>query len=278
MSAAINGADFVVNLVGILFKTRRQTFETIHEVGAKLVAESSSLEGVKHLIHVSAIGAEEDSPSEYGRSKAKGIKVVKSVFPDASFVRPSVMFGANDNFFNLFAGLTRLTFILPIFGCPLIPKVKIFPKGDTISIDFYGNGGTKLQPVYVGDVANAIIRILSDPKTKGQTYDLGGPRVYSFKDLMRLLLNVINRKRFLLPMPLGLAKILAWFLEFSPKPLLTIDQVNSLKRDNVISDKNPGFKELGITPIAAEAILPTYLHRFRTSAGRESQKNSNTRP
>lgn len=272
VATAIDGADFVVNLVGILFNTGRQKFDNIHEIGAKTVAESSSLAGVKRLIHVSAIGAEEDSPSQYGRSKAAGIKAVKSVFPDASFVRPSVIFGANDKFFNLFAGLTRLTFMLPIFRSPLIPNVKVFSKSGVISINFYGDGGTKIQPVYVGDVANAITRILSDPKTKGQTYDLGGPKVYSFKDLMRLLLTVTNRNRLLVPMPLGLAKILAWFLEFWPKPLLTTDQVNSLKRDNVVSKNNPGFKELGIAPIAAEAILPTYLHRFRTSVGRESHK------
>jgi NADH dehydrogenase len=261
---AIHGSEIVVNLVGILFKSKHQKFNNIHEYGAKTIAECASLAGVKRLIHVSAIGAEENSPSEYGRSKAAGIKSVKSVFPNVSIVRPSVIFGANDNFFNLFAGLSRITFALPVFGCSTIPEIKFFPKGGLVSFDFYGKGGTKLQPVYVGDVADAIIRIISDPKTKGQTFDLGGPKIYSFKELMTLLLIVTGRKKLLLPIPFGLAKFIAWFLEFWPTPLLTTDQVNSLKRDNVVSDRNLGFKDLGITPAMAETILPKYLHRFRT--------------
>jgi len=266
VEAAVKGAEYVVNLVGILFKSKNQNFNNIHEIGASTIAECASLAGVKRLIHVTAIGADDDSPSEYGRSKAAGMKSVKSVFPNASFVRPSVIFGANDNFFNLFAGLTRLTFALPIFGCPTIPKIKFFPKGGLISIDFYGEGGTKMQPVYVGDVADAIIRILSDPKTMGQTFDLGGPKVYSFKELMKLLLNITGRTRILVPIPFGFAKVISWFFELWPSPLLTADQVNSLKRDNVVSGENPGFKELGISPKTPDAILPTYLHRFRVPA------------
>ena len=184
-------------------------------------------------------------------------------------VRPSVIFGPEDNFFNLFAGLARLTWVLPVFGCPVWPKIKLFPEGGLVDVDLYGNGGTRMQPVYAGDVAEAIATILSDPDTAGETYDLGGPTVYSFKDLMELLLSLTGRKRFLAPVPFGIAEILAWFLEFWPKPMLTRDQLQSLKRDNVVSGANPGFKELGITPVAAEAILPTYLHRFRTPARQE---------
>ena len=180
--------------------------------------------------------------------------------------------GANDKFFNLFAGLTRLTFALPVFGCPSTPRIELFPEGGLISFDFYGNGGTKLQPVYVGDVANAIIRILSNIETSGQTFDLGGPKIYSFRDLMKLLLEVTGRSRLLVPIPFSLAKIFAWFFEFLPNPLLTIDQVNSLKHDNVASKKNPGFNELGIIPTTAEAILPTYLDRFRTPATKAFHK------
>ena len=268
VAAAVNGAEMVVNLVGILFKSGRQGFNNIHETGAKTIANAAREAGVKRLVHISAIGADEDAPSQYGRSKATGMKAVKSIFPDASFVRPSVIFGPNDKFFNLFAGLMRWTFLLPVFGCPFMPKIKFFPKGRLINFDFYGDGGTKMQPVYVGDVADAITLILSDPATKGQTYDLGGPTIYSFKSLMELLLTVTGRTRLLVPLPFGLAMILAWFLEFWPRPLLTTDQVNSLKRDNVASQNNPGFKELGIVPNAAEAILPTYLHRFRTPSRR----------
>ena len=278
VAAAIDGAEMVVNLVGILFKSGRQRFDNIHETGAKTIADAARTAKVKRLVHISAIGAEEDSSSHYGRSKAAGIKAVKSVFPEASFVRPSIIYGVNDKFFNLFAGLTRITFVLPVFGCKLMPKIKLFPKGGLMNFDLYGNGGTKMQPVYVGDVADAITRILSDPATKGQTYDLGGPTVYSFKDLMELLLTVTRRNRLLVPMPFGLAKILAWFLEFWPSPLLTTDQVDSLKHDNVVSSNNPGFKELGIVPTSAEAILPTYLHRFRTPTRREFHKISGTSP
>lgn len=269
VAAAVDGADMVVNLVGILFKTRRQGFADIHQIGAETVATAARAAGVKRLVHVSAIGAEEDSPSQYGRSKAAGVEAVKAAFPGASIVRPSVIFGTDDNFFNLFAGLARLTWVLPVFGCPLEPKIKLFPEGGLVDIDLYGDGGTRMQPVYVGDVAEAIANILADPATAGQTYDLGGPTVYSFKEIMDLLLSVTGRNRFLAPLPFGLAKFTAWFLEFWPKPLLTPDQVESLKRDNVVSGKNPGFKELGIVPAAAEAILPTYLHRFRTPAKRE---------
>lgn len=269
VAAAVEGADMVVNLVGILFETGRQGFADIHQKGAETIASAAQAAGAKRLVHVSAIGGEEDSPSEYGRSKAAGVKAVLAAFPGASIVRPSVIFGADDNFFNLFAGLARLTWVLPVFGCPLWPEIKLFPEGGLVHIDLYGDGGTRMQPVYVGDVADAIANILSDPASAGQTYDLGGPTVYSFKELMDLLLTVTGRNRFLAPLPFGLAKFWAWFLEFWPKPVLTPDQVESLKRDNVVSGKNPGFKELGISPTAAEAILPTYLHRFRTPARRE---------
>ena len=269
VAAAVDGADMVVNLVGILFKTGRQGFNDIHLKGAETVAAQAHAAGAKRLLHISAIGAEEDSPSEYGRSKAAGVNAVKAAFPGASIVRPCVIFGADDNFFNLFAGLARLTWVLPVFGCPLWPEIKLFPEGGLVHIDLYGDGGTRMQPVYVGDVADAIARILSDPATAGETYDLGGPAIYSFKDLMDLLLAVTGRTRFLAPLPFGLAKFWAWFLEFWPKPLLTPDQVESLKRDNIVFGNNPGFKDLGIVPAAAEAILPTYLHRFRTPARQE---------
>ena len=270
--SAVNGSDMVVNLVGILFESGRQQFENIHVNGAKTVAEEAKKAGVKRLVHISAIGAEEDALSKYGRSKANGMKAVKLIFPEASFVRPSVIFGINDNFFNFFSGLIRLSFALPVFGCSLMPKIRFSSKGSRLRFDFHKNGGTKIQPVYVGDVANAIINILSSPSTKGKTYDLGGPTVYSFKNLMKLVLTVTGRTRLLVPMPFGLAMILAWFLEFWPRPILTTDQVNTLRCDNIVSNKNPGLKELGITPIAAEAILPTYLHRFRTPAKREFHK------
>ena len=176
--------------------------------------------------------------------------------------------GSGDGFFNLFAGISRFTMILPVFGCPVIPKIILFGPDGPVDFEFYGDGGTRLQPVFVGDVAAAIVTILSDPDKLGQTYELGGPRSYSFKQVMELLLKETGRSRLLVPIPFPLASFWAWFLEKMPSPLLTRDQVTSLKTDNVVSGDLPGFKELGITPLAAEAVLPTYLHRFRPPARR----------
>jgi NADH dehydrogenase len=192
--------------------------------------------------------------------------VKRPCFPEATIVRPSVLFGPEDNFFNLFAGLSRLSWVMPVFGCPLEPEFKLFPKDGFIDIDLYGDGGTKLQPVFAGDVAGAIMTMLDDAKTSGVVYELGGPTVYSFKETMDLLLETTGRKRFLAPIPFGLAKFAAWFLEFWPKPILTRDQVDLLRRDNVVSGDQPGFDDLAIKPVAAEAVLPTYLHRFRVPA------------
>jgi len=271
VAGAVNGADGVVNLVGILFEFGRATFEKIHVDGAANVAAAAKAAGVRSLVHVSAIGASEESPALYGRTKAAGEAAVKQAFPEAVIVRPSVVFGPEDNFFNLFAGLSRLTPALPVFGCPLWPEIKLFPDGGLVDIDLYGDGGTKFQPVFAGDVAEAIKTILSDtstPAAAGRTYELGGPTVYSFKEIMELILDVTGRKRFLFPMPFGLAAFYAWFLEFWPKPVLTRDQVKLLTRDNVVSKGMPGFKDLGIDPVAAEAVLPAYLNRFRTPARR----------
>lgn len=268
VAAAVQGADTVVNLVGILFEWGRKTFHSVHVEGAANVAAAAKAAGVNRLVHMSAIGADSDSPARYGQSKASGEAAVKEAFPDATIVRPSVVFGPEDNFFNLFAGLSRLTWVLPVFGCPIEPGITLFPEGGLIHIDLYGDGGTRLQPVFVGDVAEAISKCIADPETAGQTYELGGPTVYSFKEVMDLLLEETGRKRFLAPIPFGIAKFAAWFLEFWPKPILTCDQVKLLTRDNVVSGGNPGLNDLGISPVAAEAILPTYLHRFRTPANR----------
>ena len=189
-------------------------------------------------------------------------------FAGATIVRPSVVFGPEDNFFNLFAGLARLTPVLPVFGCPVWPKITLFPENGFLDIDLYGDGGTRFQPVYVGDVGDAIMNILADPSTEGLVYELGGPRQYSFKEIMELMLDETGRKRFLAPLPFAVAGFEAWFLEFWPKPLLTRDQVKLLTRDNVVSGSRPGFTELGIEPMPVEAILPTYLGRFRPPAKR----------
>lgn len=264
VAAAVEGADQVVNLVGILYERGRRTFQRIHVDGAANVAAAATAAGARALVHVSALGADAESPALYGRTKAAGEAGVRQALPGAAIIRPSVVFGPEDNFFNLFAGLSRLTPVLPVFGCPLWPRITLFPEGGLVDIDLYGDGGTKFQPVYVGDVAEAIMRILARPEEcAGKTYELGGPVIYSFKEIMELLLREIGRKRFLAPVPFGLAKFEAWFLEFWPKPLLTRDQVSLLMRDNVVSPGADGFEDLGIDPVTAESILPTYLRRFR---------------
>ena len=188
-----------------------------------------------------------------------------AAFPGATIVRPSVVFGPEDKFFNLFAGLARLSPVLPVVGCPAIPKVELFVPEGPVRIDIYGGGGPRFQPVYVGDVADAIMKILGDHDTAGKTYELGGPRTYSFKEIMELMLAEIGRRRILLPLPYAFARIEAWFLEKWPQPILTRDQVTLLEKDNVVAEGALTFQDLEMEPTAAEAILPTYLRRFRPS-------------
>ena len=242
--SAVAGAEAVINLVGILFSSgRRFTFQKVHVEGAANVAQAAREAGVARLVHMSAIGADPDSPAEYARTKAGGEQAVLQTFPGASIVRPSIVFGPEDAFFNKFAGMTRISPILPVFE-------------------------TKFQPVYVGDVADAFLRILADPSTSGKTYELGGPRVVSFRECMELMLHEIARHRLLLPLPLGLAEVQGWFLEKLPTPPLTRDQVKLLSRDNVVSPGALTLNDLGIEPTDLEAVLPTYLDRFRPQAKR----------
>lgn len=268
VAAALDGATEAVNLVGILFERGRRTFQRIHAEGAAAIAREAKAAGAKRLVHVSAIGADAGSEAAYARTKAAGEQAVMAAFPEATILRPSVVFGPEDNFFNMFAGLMRLTPVMPVFGCPTIPKIKLFPEGGLVDVDLFGAGGTRFQPVYVGDVADAIVKALDDPKCRGKTYELGGPTVYSFKELMELLMAETGRKRWLVPLPFAIASIEAFFLELWPKPMLTRDQVKLLKRDNVVADGALGFKDLGLAPKAAEAIVPTYLHRFRPGGRR----------
>ena len=265
VAVAVNGADAVINLVGILFERGKCTFERIHVDGAKIIADAAQKAGVKHVVHVSALGADATSQSKYAKSKALGEEAVQQAFPGASIIRPSVVFGPEDDFFNRFAFLSRISPFLPVFGCPSLPK----RVPDSIfKFDVYGDGGTKFQPVYVGDIAGAIMSILNNASLQGKIYELGGPRIYSFKEIMELMLNEIERRRLLIPLPFWFAKIQAFFFEFLPTPILTRDQVELLKQDNVVSDTALGFKELGISPTPAEGILPTYLRRYRIGGQR----------
>lgn len=245
---AVAGADAVINLVGLLYERGKQTFQAAHVEGAGRIAEAAAGAGARHLIQMSAIGADPKAEADYARSKAAGEAAARAAFPGAVVIRPSIVFGPEDGFFNLFAALARLSPVLPLVG----------------------GGKTRFQPVYVADVAEAMARALSDPACAGKTYELGGPKVYTFKELLQLMLREIGRRRLLVPLPFWAASLEAAFLELMPVPLLTRDQVRLLKRDNVVAPSALTLKDLGIEPTAVELILPTYLDRYRPR-GRFSQ-------
>ena len=241
VAAAVSGAEVVVNLVGVLYESGNQNFEAIHHGGAKAVAEAAAAAGAARLVHISAIGADAASPSLYARTKAAGEAAVRSAFPGATIFRPSLVFGPEDGFFNRFAGLARVMPVLPLFG----------------------GGKTRFQPVYVGDVADAVVRSLGDEKTAGQTYELGGPTIYTFRQLMELMLREIRRKRCLVSVPFPIARLEARLLQVLPVPPLTVDQVRLLERDNIVAAGAPGLAELGVKPTPIESVIPSYLDRFR---------------
>jgi len=248
---AVEGASVVVNLVGILSEAGPQSFDAVHREGALRIARIAAGLGAERLLHISALGAASQSPSAYARSKAAGEAAVRAAFPAATIFRPSIVFGPEDDFFNRFARLARLLPALPLIG----------------------GGRTRFQPVYVGDVADAMMAALMDPKTAGQIYELGGPQTYIFRELMEILLEQIQRRRWLVPIPFPIAAIQGAVLSLLPNPPLTRDQVKLLKRDNVVSGLFPGLTEFGIRPTALEAVIPGYLDRFRpggwySSAGR----------
>ncbi len=241
VEAAVDGAEAVINLVGILYERGRQKFTAVHAHGAQAVAEAAQAAGAKTLVQISAIGADTHGEADYARSKGAGEAAVKTAFPEATIIRPSIVFGPEDGFFNRFAEMARFSPVLPLIG----------------------GGRTRFQPVYVADVAEAIARCLADPATRGKTYELGGPRVYTFKELMQLLLHEIRRRRLLVPWPFKLADMQAAVLECLPVPPLTRDQVKLLRRDNVVASGALTLADLGIEPTAAEVIVPTYLDRYR---------------
>ncbi len=258
--AAAAGAEVVVNLVGILYERKAGAFEAVHVRGAAAVAAAAREAGARRLVHVSALGADPDSASLYARSKAGGEAAVREAFPAATVLRPSVVFGPEDDFFNRFARMTRYSPFLPVVTGDG-PRLRWRDGGP--GIDWFGSGGPKFQPVYVGNVADGIMAALGDGAHGGTTFELGGPRVYSMKQVMELVMAETGRRRWLLPVPFRLAAVQAWFLQWLPKPLLTPDQVRLMRRDNVVTGTAPGLAELGVAATAAEAILPTYLRRFR---------------
>ena len=246
VEAAARAANIVINLVGILFERGRQRFETVQAFGAEAVALAAAAFGAR-LVHVSAIGADENSPALYARSKAMGEKLVLAAMPDAVILRPSVVFGPEDDFFNKFAATARIAPALPLIG----------------------GGKTQFQPVFAGDVAAAVLAAVEGRALAGQIYELGGPDVRTFKELMEFLLATIERRRLLVPIPFALARFQALFLQFLPKPLLTPDQVELLRSDNVVSAgaerEGRTLGGLGIDPTAMAVVVPSYLWRFRKS-------------
>lgn len=239
---AVDGADAVINLVAILKETGRQRFTTLHHQGALWVAQAADRAGVDRVIHISALGASDDSPSEYARTKKAGEDAVRSIRPDATIVRPSILFGQDDGFFNRLGNVARMFPLFPVVG-----------------------GDTKVQPLYVGDAAKAIAAILSDNTTKGRVFELGGPEVISMRDASALVNQLTERNRPLVPVPDGLVQFAARFVELVPGAPITRDQAALLNIDNVVSDDDGigTIADLAITPTTIEAILPTYMWRFR---------------
>ncbi|MFI4987539.1 MAG: complex I NDUFA9 subunit family protein [Alphaproteobacteria bacterium] len=269
VAAAVAGADAVVNLVGILFERGKQSFAEIHEAAAGRIARHAAAAGVKHLTHVSALSADAAAPALYGRSKAAGEVAVRAAFPAAAILRPSVVFGPEDKFFNRFAALARILPVLPVFGA--MPRLEQYPAGGR-RLNLLGDGGVRFQPVYVGDVAEALARTLNGSTAMGKSYELGGPRIYSFKELMELVLQQTGRKRWLLPLPLALAELKGAILDLVPlpEPLLTRDQVRSMRRDNVVAAGALGLADLGVAATAAEGVLPTYMDIYRRGGRRHN--------
>jgi uncharacterized protein YbjT (DUF2867 family) len=245
LAAACDGAYAVINLTGVLFSSGAQSFDAIHAFGAEATAKAARAARAKLFIQMSALGASEDSASEYARSKAEGEKRARGAFPGTIVLRPSIIFGPEDDFFNRFARMSRFSPFLPLIG----------------------GGETRFAPVFVGDIAEAVARLIDKGEADGRTYELGGPRDYSFKELMEFTLDTIGRKRLLLPLPWGAAKIQASILGLLPKPLLTADQVELLKTDNVVSEQarreRRTLEGLGISPDGIEGIVPGDLYRFR---------------
>jgi NADH dehydrogenase len=247
---AVAGADIVINLVGILFESRAGDFQRIQAEGAGRVARLAAAAGAKQFLHLSAIGADAASPSLYAQTKAAGEAAVLAAFPDAIILRPSVVFGPDDQFFNRFAGLAALLPFMPVVA-----------------------GETRFQPVYVGDVADAAMAALRDPAASGKVFELGGPRVMSMRQVLRYILDVTGRRRPMIALPDGLVRLQARLGELLPTPPLTRDQLILLGKDNVVSPNALGFQALGIEPKAVEAIVPGYLARFRVGGQRVRAPN-----
>ena len=245
LAAACDGATAVINLTGVLVSRGAQSFDAIHVFGAEASARAAKNAKAKVFIQMSALGANASSKSEYARTKAAGEAKAKATFPGAIILRPSIVFGPEDNFFNQFAGLSRLAPALPLIG----------------------GGMTKFTPLFAGDLAEAIAILIDRGEASGQTLELGGPEVFTFKQLMEFTLETIGRKRLLVPVPWIIAKIMGTLMGYLPGAPLTADQVELLKTDNVVSEaatsESRDLASLGITAQSIQGIVPSYLYRYR---------------
>ncbi len=249
VAAAIDGSQAVINAAGIPFQRGRQRYQTVHVAGARAIAEAATAAGVERLVHMSGIGADQrGSQNRYIRSKVDAEDAIVAGFPSATFLRPSVVFGPDDVMFNRLARIAAMAPFMPVVG----------------------KGSAKVQPVFVGDVGSAAAAVLARPETARTVFDLGGPRVYTYREIAGLVLREIDRDKPILGVPAALMKFAGFFAEFLPVPPLTYDQVDLLTQDNVARPGAPGLTALGIQATAAEAILPTYLDRFR-AGGRYNQ-------
>jgi len=248
---AVEGADMVVNLVGILAEQRTGDFQRVQAEGPARIARAAAAAGVARMVQVSAIGADASSPSMYAQTKAAGEAGVRASLPGATILRPSLVFGAEDQFFNRFGAIAMTLPIMPVI-----------------------QGNSRFQPVYVGDVADAVVAGLMREDTVGQTYELGGPRVWTFRELLAWILHETRRNRPLVEIPMGLARIQARLGELLPSKPLTRDQLLLLGRDNVVSPGAKGLSDLGITPTPVELIVPEYLDRYRAGGGKREEAPS----
>ena len=242
---AVEGAEIVVNLVGALTESRKASFQAIHTEGAERIARLSTAAGVQRLIQISAIGADPGSPSRYASTKGKAEQAVLAAFPGAVILRPSLVFGMEDKFFNRFAEIARLSPFMPVIA-----------------------GATKMQPVFVSDVADAVMAALASPATRGKIFEIGGPRVWTFREILAFILKTTHRDKKLVNVPMGIARMQASILQYVPGKPLTPDQLLMLARDNVVAPGALGLADLGITPTPVELVVPAYLSRYQPGGGR----------
>ena len=245
---AVEGADVVVNLVGILSERRAGDFQRVQGEGPGHIASAAAAAGVKRMVQISAIGADANSASHYAQSKAQGEAAVRAAMPGATILRPSIVFGAEDKFFNRFGAMAM--------SLPVMPVI---------------HGDTRFQPVYVGDVADAIVAALTSDHAQGQTFELGGPRTYSFRELLAYILHETRRHRLLWNVPLGLARLQARLGELVPGKPFTRDQLTMLATDNVVAAGMPGLAALGVVPTPLELVVPEYLDRYREGGGKREE-------